>query len=84
MQYVAPGISLLQTEGVTGNKFLSRQWRTSRVACAICKISLQDGGEARNVNMALQSTSNQEKKDIFKDVRFFLAEENNEEVCFDM
>lgn len=28
--------------------------------------------------MADESTS---KKDIFKDVRFFLAEENNEEVC---
>jgi hypothetical protein len=32
--------------------------------------------------MALESTSNLEKKDIFKDVRFFLAEENNEEVWF--
>lgn len=30
--------------------------------------------------MALESTSNQAKIDIFKDVRFFLAEENNEEV----
>lgn len=28
--------------------------------------------------MAAGSSS---KKDIFKDVRFFLAEENNEEVC---
>ncbi|XP_078364227.1 PAX-interacting protein 1-like [Oculina patagonica] len=30
--------------------------------------------------MAVESASNLEKKDIFKDVRFFLAEENNEEV----
>lgn len=32
--------------------------------------------------MAVEATSNPEKKDIFKDVRFFLAEENNEEVIF--
>ena len=70
------------TEGVTGNKFLSRQSGT--VVCARCQISFQDGGETRNLNMALESTSNQAKKDIFKDVRFFLAEENNEEVRFQL
>lgn len=32
------------------------------------------------MNMATESTSKTEKQDIFKDVRFFLAEESNEEV----
>ena len=66
------------SRGVAGNKFLSRQSRP--VVCARCQISFKDGGETRNLNMALESTSNQAKIDIFKDVRFFLAEENNEEV----
>lgn len=36
------------------------------------------------MNMATESTSKTEKQDIFKDVRFFLAEESNEEVCSDL
>ena len=42
----------------------------------------QHGGQTRKLNMAAETTSKPEKKEIFKDVRFFLAEENNEEVCF--
>lgn len=38
----------------------------------------QHGGQSKNLNMETESSS---KKDIFKDVRFFLTEENNEEVC---
>ena len=43
----------------------------------------QYGGRA-SLNMATESTSKTEKQDIFKDVRFFLAEESNEEVCSDL
>ena len=38
----------------------------------------QHGGGAMYLSMAVESTS---KSDIFRDVRFFLAEESNEEVC---
>ena len=73
---LAPGIFCLisrGSQGVTGTKFFP-------AGCCRMPDQFQDGGETRNLNMALASTSNGEKKDIFKDVRFFLAEENNEEV----
>ena len=38
----------------------------------------QHGGVAIYLSMAVEWTS---KSDIFRDVRFFLAEESNEEVC---
>ena len=60
---------------VTGHELLSRQSSDAK--------SVQYGGQT-SLNMATESTSKTEKKDIFKDVRFFLADENNEEVCFNL